>query len=130
MNSIQMKSPKQTIRAYCQHCLGLKQFNTESIRDCQGDQAFLSPCPFFPYRLGKRILVKVFRAFCLDCMGGSPSMVLACQAITCRIYPYRFGKNPARIGQGRSSEDMARLRAVRITVSKKISAQNQFSPGK
>lgn len=127
MKSRQIKSPKQTIRAYCQHCLGLNQFNAEAIKDCQGDQAYSGPCPFFPFRLGKRSPVKVFRAFCLACMGGSHSMVKECETTDCLIHPYRFGKNPARTGKGSSPEVMARIRAQRHTLSQEIFVQNEFT---
>ncbi len=48
-----MSTLKQAVRAYCQHCLGLNYFNTEAIRDCQGDQAYIGHCPLFPYHMGK-----------------------------------------------------------------------------
>lgn len=123
------KTPKQTVRAYCQHCLVLDRFNAELVRDCQGDQAYTGPCPFFPYRLGKRIPVKIFRAFCLQCMGGSPSMVRDCQSVHCLIHSYRFGKNPARIGKGASGEVMEKMNAAKRIVSNGFSSQNQFSVG-
>jgi len=106
-------TPKETIRAYCTHCLGLAQFNTEAVKDCQGDQAFSGPCPFFPYRMGKRIPVKVFRAFCLQCMGGNRELVRECETVSCPTYPYRFGKNPAKKGQGASKETMKKAREQR-----------------
>lgn len=101
-------TPKETVRAYCTHCLGLAQLNAEAVRDCQGDQAFTGPCPFFPYRLGKRIPVRVFRAFCIDCMGGQPRLVKDCPATTCEVFPYRFGKNPALRGQVRGASLISR----------------------
>jgi len=101
-------TPKETVRACCTNCLGMKQHNADEIRDCRGDQAFAGACPFFPYRLGKRISVKVFRAFCLQCMGGNRDLVRECEALSCPAYPYRFGKNPARQGIGGNISQYAR----------------------
>ena len=67
MERIEKHTPKEAIRAVCINCLGLKQFNTEDVRECEGDHV---KCPFFLYRMGKRPPVKVFRTFCIDCMGG------------------------------------------------------------
>ena len=101
-------APKETVRAYCTQCLGLTQFNAEAVRDCQGDQAFTGPCPFFPYRLGRRTPIRVFRAFCLQCMGGSSNLVRECKVDSCPAHPYRFGKNPALKGQVRGASLISR----------------------
>jgi hypothetical protein len=93
-------SPYQTVKRQCQECLGMKQFNIDEVENCQGDTCFNGPCPFFPYRLGRRISVKVFRAFCKHCMGGNDSLIKDCPSTTCKVYPYRMGTNPARHGQG------------------------------
>jgi hypothetical protein len=106
-------TPTQTIRAYCTHCLGLPQFNREEIRNCQGDRAYQGPCPLFPYRLGRRIPVKVFRVFCLEYMGGNRELVRECETESCPVYPYRMGKNPAKRGQGASSEILKKAREQR-----------------
>jgi len=92
-------SPKETIRAYCINCLGLKQWNRNEIEDCQGDQALNGACPFYPYRLGRRPSVKVFRQYCLYCNGGSRELVSTCPIESCPVYLYRFGRNPALIGK-------------------------------
>jgi len=84
--------------------LGLKQFNAEQVKDCEGDQALNGPCAFYPYRLGKRPTVKVFRAFCLDCMCGYSESVKECTVEKCECYPYRQGKNPALTGKRKASE--------------------------
>jgi len=96
--------PKQAIRAYCTQCLGMSQFNTETVRDCQGDESMMGPCALFSYRLGKRPSVKVFREFCLDCMGGSKAYVKDCETEDCECHPYRMGKNPALVGKRKTSE--------------------------
>jgi len=33
------------------------------------------------------------RKFCVDCMGGQPSLVSGCPSTRCKFYPYRMGKN-------------------------------------
>lgn len=120
------ETPKQIIHAYCQHCLGLSHFKTDEVRDCQGDKAYSGSCPFFPYRLGKRPSVRVFRVFCLQCMGDSVGLVRECETSNCIIHYYRFGKNPTRIGKGRGPEVMSRARAQKLTLSKGISIQNKL----
>jgi len=101
-------TPTQTVRAYCTHCLGLPQFNKEVVKDCQGDLAYQGPCPLFLYRMGKRIPVKVFRAFCLECMGGNREFIRECETVTCPIHPYRLGKNPSLKGQVRGASLMSK----------------------
>ena len=44
----------------------------------------------------KRNPLKVMRSFCLDCMGGQPSMVKKCTSLGCNLWPYRMGTNPFR----------------------------------
>jgi hypothetical protein len=104
---IEKLTPQQAVKAYCQQCLRMKQFNADQVRDCQGDHI---KCPFFPYRLGKRPPVKVFRAFCIDCMGGYRETVIDCPSVKCECYPYRMGKNEARKGLGASKEAMGKAR--------------------
>jgi len=94
-------TPTQTVKAHCQECLGLNQFNRAEIENCQGDTCFTGPCPSFPYRLGKRAPVKVFRQFCIHCIGGQAHLVPDCLSIGCKCHPYRMGKNPALIGKRR-----------------------------
>ncbi len=92
-------TPKGAVRAYCKQCLGLMRWNGEAVDDCQGDRAANGPCPFHPYRMGRRPSVKVFRCFCLHCTGGDRAYVNDCPATSCPAYPYRFGKNPALTGK-------------------------------
>jgi hypothetical protein len=99
---IEKLSPAETVKAQCQNCLGLSQFNHNEIRDCKGNTCATGPCSFFPYRLGKRIPVKAFRAFCLDCMCGQPGLIPDCPSTGCKCHPYRMGHNPARQGVGGS----------------------------
>jgi hypothetical protein len=51
------------------------------------------------------------RNFCLQCQGGSYILIKECETEDCPIYPYRFGKNPARAGKGQSPMQMASLRS-------------------
>lgn len=49
----------------------------------------------------KRITpLKAIRLKCLDCSCGSPKEVKLCTAEACPLYPFRFGKNPKRLGIG------------------------------
>lgn len=92
--------PSQTVKEYCKECLGLSIFETDKVLNCQGDQALSGACPLHPYRMGKRISVKIFRKFCLQCMGGSMRMVDECESEKCYMLPYRMGRNPSRAGHG------------------------------
>ena len=104
MNDVNQEKlpPGQAVRAYCTECLGLTRWNREAIEDCQGDQASCGPCPFYDYRLGKRISLKVFRRYCLYCTCGDRIYVDECPTSSCPCYPYRHGKNPALKGKRKS----------------------------
>lgn len=93
-------TPSQAVKIKCVDCLGLNQFNQAEVKACQGDTCKTGPCPIFPFRLGKRIPVRVFRWFCIQCMGGQRHLVADCPSIKCAVYPYRLGTNPARQGIG------------------------------
>jgi hypothetical protein len=43
---------------------------------------------------GKKPLLKVIRAFCVQCMGGSEKAVRLCTSPGCSHFPYRMGRNP------------------------------------
>jgi len=92
-------APGEAKRKLCVQCIGKGQFNTEEVRNCQGDQAKTGACPIYPYRIRERMSVKVFRKFCLQCMGGSRDAVSECQTDDCPAYEYRFGKNPILAGK-------------------------------
>ena len=98
-------SPMDAVRAYCTQCLGMTRWNEKEVEDCQGDQAACGPCPFYPYRLGKRPTMKTFRKLCLDCTQGDREYVRECPATFCPCYPYRMGSNPALIGIGRKPSE-------------------------
>ena len=95
--------PKDAICSYCTQCLGLKQFKFEAINGCQGAKLPDGPCPFYPFRLGRRAPIKVIREFCLDCMCHDLKSVRECPAKNCECYPYRLGKNPALKGKRTAS---------------------------
>jgi hypothetical protein len=48
-------------------------------------------------------------------MGGNRELIKECETVNCPAHPYRFGKNPAKKGQGASSETMKRVRESRKT---------------
>lgn len=91
--------PAQALRAYCTQCLGLNRWNREAVEDCQGDRAANGACPFYPFRMGRRISIKAFRAYCIYCAGGDRKYIRECPATTCPCYPYRLGKNPTMTGR-------------------------------
>jgi hypothetical protein len=41
-------------------------------------------------------LLRVIRAKCIDCSGGSEAEVRKCTAIACALWPYRMATNPFR----------------------------------
>ena len=45
-------------------------------------------------RIGVPSPMQVIRENCLDCTGGSPAAVKSCGIVNCRMWPYRFGRNP------------------------------------
>lgn len=51
--------------------------------------------------------LKAIRLRCLDCCGDSAMEVRLCPAITCPLYPFRFGKNPNRAGIGPRNPDFS-----------------------
>ena len=91
-------SPQETVRSYCLYC---NRGNDAEVRRCDANKPGFQICPFHSYRMGKgRPSVKVIRKFCLQCMGGQANFVRECDTRDCLCYPYRMGKNPARIGKG------------------------------
>ena len=44
--------------------------------------------------------LRAIRAKCLDCCCGQVAEVRRCPSKSCALWPYRFGKNPARAGIG------------------------------
>jgi hypothetical protein len=93
-------SPRQAVRAHCVECLCLIRWDSSEIENCKGDTCKTGLCPFYPFRLGKRIPVKAFRFFCIHCMGGQTGFIIDCPSTACKVYPYRMGNNPSRQGIG------------------------------
>ena len=95
------QTPMATIHKYCRYCIQSRQ--DSEVENCMGHlvHATGKPCPFYAYRTGlRRAPLKAFRQFCLECMGGSPSLVSECRSERCPIHPYRLGSNPHRAGIG------------------------------
>ena len=42
----------------------------------------------------KTQILKVIRAYCIGCSGGSEKEVSHCTITHCELYPYRMGKDP------------------------------------
>lgn len=49
--------------------------------------------------------LKTIRLHCLDCSNGSYLEVQNCPCTNCKLYPYRFGKNPDRKPKKMSEEN-------------------------
>ncbi len=91
-------------------CIGKSIFDKDEVSNCQGNQAKTGTYPIYPYRIGERMSVKVFRKFCLQCMGGNREAVSDCETETCPAYQYRFGKNPVLVGKrGKGNTDALRI---------------------
>jgi hypothetical protein len=101
-------TPKETLHAWCHYCI--QDRRDSEVENCGGHLVYATgkPCPFFPYRMGKRPPMKVFRQFCLECMGGSFPLVKECEKEDCPMHPYRFGKNPNVRGAGKERMDAIR----------------------
>lgn len=120
------KAPSRTLHAQCHYCVQSR--SDADVENCTGHIVFATgkPCPFYEYRMSnKRPSVKVMRKYCLECMGGSKEAVKECEIEDCQIYPYRFGKNPARAGKGQSAAQMASIRSDKQAVSKEIPGKSE-----
>jgi hypothetical protein len=40
--------------------------------------------------------IKIIREHCVECSGGSAAEVKLCPVTKCKLWPYRFGRNPNR----------------------------------
>jgi len=102
------RTPKETIHNFCHYCI--KSRSDAEVENCGGQLVYATgrPCPFFPYRMGKRSPLKVFRQFCLECMGGSSALVRECDKEDCPMHSYRFGKNPFIKGADKERMDAIR----------------------
>ena len=94
-------TPKETVHSYCHYCIQSK--SDSDVENCGGHFVCTTgkPCPFYEYRKGnKKVPIKVFRQFCLECMGGNNRFVAECETFDCLCWPFRLGTNPARFGVG------------------------------
>jgi hypothetical protein len=67
----------------------------------------------------KSELLKVIRAHCLDCCCDQPSEVTRCGCPSCKLYPYRFGKDPTpRVLSSAQLEALEKMRAHRAEKSR------------
>ena len=127
IGTIEKMTPGSAIRAHCVSCCGGV---LGEVKSCDGDgtDPDYYACPFHGFRMGRgRPSVKIIRKHCLQCMGESPSLVRECDTTDCACYPYRMGKNPARLGKGHFA-DQGRARKVETTaVNGPFALQNQRS---
>ena len=96
MKQTKKHSPKEMVQAFCRQCV---QSKSEAVLEACGGYQVLATgqeCPLYAYRLGKRPPVRALRELCVECMGGSPSLVRECGTERCPLHPYRMGRNPAR----------------------------------
>ena len=83
-------------------------------------------CPLYPFRLGRTVKgqsrLKAIRKHCLECMGGSSTMVAECLSgplpginePVCPVFEYRFGKNPKLAGRRVSKHSIEALQKHRL----------------
>ena len=118
-------TPLMTVRAYCLQCTG-----GVSPECCDANDPQYHVCPFYQYRKGKgRPSVKIFRKFCLNCMGGYSDLVRDCGTTDCLCYPYRMGSNPAMTGKkGASHEWMRSIYPPKGTFTPRSDGKFQRSP--
>ncbi len=86
-------TPGEAIRKHCIECVG----SVYETKNCGGNYLLGTdkPCPLYPFRQGEgRPSVKVIRKECLSCMNGGSDMVRHCPSESCKLYQFRFGKNP------------------------------------
>lgn len=118
-------TPKETVHAFCHICVQSR--SDDAVEDCGGQLVLATgkPCPFYPYRTGKRVSAKVLRQQCMECMNGNPIYVRKCETVDCLLHLYRMGRNPRNKGQ--CAERMSILRRSGTPFSSGATAQNQFS---
>jgi hypothetical protein len=54
--------------------------------------------------------LKIIREHCLDCSNGQYSEVENCPCDKCKLWPYRFGKNPFREPKKLTDEQRQKIR--------------------
>lgn len=102
-------TPLKAIRKHCVACVG----SAHDVHLCKGDKLLDgTKCVFYEYRLGRgRPSVKTIRKHCVQCMNGQYALIETCKSEkACTLFPYRFGKNPARA----MTEDQKELLTERL----------------
>jgi hypothetical protein len=74
---------------------------------------------------GPAPLLRVIRAKCIDCSGGSESEARKCTAIGCALWPYRMASNPFRTPR-EMTEEQREAGAARLAAAR---ARGRQSPG-
>jgi hypothetical protein len=117
-------TPKEALHAFCHYCVQSRY--AVDIENCGGciDYATGKECVFYPYRMGKRPRMRVFRQFCLSCMGGNMGFVRECETSSCLLHRFRCGKNPSI--SGASKIWMAKIRSRNALFSTVKKSQDQF----
>lgn len=87
---------RRACRLMCVECMGWNEANRE-VDLCDGKGLAGPVCPLLDFKemLTQQNAAKRSRAtreFCLECMGGSVSLVTECTAVYCPLYAYR--RNP------------------------------------
>jgi hypothetical protein len=73
------------------------------------DPRELSPADLAAAGIEAAPVLKIVRAKCLDCCGGSEKEVRLCMAIACPLWPLRMGSNPFReVSEGRAEPSSGR----------------------
>lgn len=75
----------------------------------------------------KKPLLKIIRAKCLECCGGSRHEVSLCSLTDCPNWPYRFGKNPFSTRKGRPGGNPEALRRAREARMAAVSSSGDTS---
>lgn len=77
----------------------------------------------------RRTPLKAIRTKCLDCSCWQPKEVRLCAHIDCSLYPYRFGKNPARAGMGNKTGGFSQKPQAQQEISEEKSEANTHIEG-
>jgi len=91
-----MKKHPSPLKAIRLHCLDCCLNQPQEVRLCGAGS-----CSSQPLRMGKRVEgirpLSVIKEHCKEC-GGYEENPKNCQVTDCKLYPFRTGRNPNRIG--------------------------------
>jgi len=65
---------------------------------------------FLSISAGKEAVSQSIPEFLLRLYGQGPGLIEDCPVMTCKVFPYRMGRNPAKKGQGANTERMKKVR--------------------